>query len=259
MNKKILRIMSVILSVVMLFGCAVTASAASSKITVRVEGLNEYIDSDDQYITSEKTLREVLKAAEVDVVFAEGSDVILSVEGEEATEHSKWQVAVNGAIVNFDIDEYVIDSDSLVVLFNAAEDAVMPQIDDSELSSAGILVFNGIDKNGDTAPIGNLKVVWDDVKTYTTDKDGKIYISENYLAEGEHKIAISKVNGNKVSVIVRLDPDATVEVEAIEGTDKEETSTFDEIYSFFYDIFKGIVDVWVFFLSAIGGLLGITG
>lgn len=261
MNKKLVRVLSVVLSVVMLFSFAVVAGAkdtkARSKVVVRAEGITKYLDSDYMYISGATSLKEILEEIDLDVVFAEDSDAIISVENEEATEFSKWQVAVDGAIVTADFDEYIINEDSNVVVYNAAEDAVVPQIDDSELASTGVLVFNGIDKNGNSAPISGLKVVWDG-KNYTTDKDGKIYLSLEQLEKGDHEVSISKVNSNKVPSVIRLAPETTIEVGEIETGNNGELSTFDEIYNFFYDIFKGIIDVWVFYLTEIGKLLGIV-
>lgn len=258
MNKKFLRVMGIILSVVMLFSFAVVANAATGKVTVRVEGIEGYINSASKYITSARTLKDILKEIDVDVVFADNSDEIISVEGEAATDNSKWHVLVNSAFVTSDFSSYIIDGETVIVLCNAAEDVVCPQIEDGELASSGILTFNGIDKNGDVAPLAGLKVIWDNATSFTTDKDGKIYIPIEYLEKGDHEIAISKVNADKVPTVVRLAKGETVNVGEIDLEEKEEESSFQGIYDFFYSIFKGIVEVWAFYLSAIAGLLGIS-
>ncbi len=260
MNNKLVRVLSIVLSVVMLCSFAVVASAKDTKATglvpVIVEGLSETLEQDTRLLTSEKSLRAFLESLDY-VVFAEGSDAIVSVKDELATENSKWQVAVNDVIVTSAFSDFVVDGDDKVVIFNAAEDAVIVSFDKTELESAGILVFNGTDKNGNTAPVAGLKVVWDD-KNFTTDKDGKIYLSKDNLEAGAHTVSVSKLNANKVPAVVRITADA-IYVEEVEAEEKEEITKFDEIYKFFYDIFQGFVDVFMFFVTAIGGLLGIGG
>jgi len=154
---------------------------------------------------------------------------------------------------------YKVEKDAEIVLFNATADAVLPSFDAEEIEISGVITFVGTDKAGSKAPIANAEIKWETKSgyvTYTTDKDGKIYLAQDVLTEGDHTMEISKKNAYGVPTVVRFDAGTEVEVEELEDVQKEEKSFFDQVYDFFYSILKGVVEVWKFYFNAIVGLFG---
>ena len=69
MNKKFIRIMSVLLSVMVLFSCAISASAAEKiNVTVRVEGISKNLADKELVVDKNSTVKEVIDAAMLDVL-----------------------------------------------------------------------------------------------------------------------------------------------------------------------------------------------
>ena len=271
MNKKFARVLSFILSVMMIFSCAIVASADGAPIderitvTVRVEGLTKQLDKKTVVTDKSSTVKSIIDAAEVNVVYEMNSVTdIYAVKGETEATYSEWQYAVNGAIKTDAIDALRIDESCEIVLYNASPDAVFPTVDAEEVELSGVITFTGKDKDGVVAPIKDLKVQLETKsgdKVFTTDKSGKIYLSEEDLQKSgtsySHDIAISKTNDYNVPVVVRLDKNAEVEIPEYNGTSQSDRTLFEQVYDFLYEILKGVIDVWVFYLSAIGGLFGI--
>lgn len=269
MNKKFLKVISFILSVMMIFSCAIVASAEGDapvvteriRVRIRVEGLTSQLASKDVYVNKSSTVKAVIDGAGLDVFYAPDSLVINSVKSELAVTASKWQYAVDGAIRKEAIDAYTLDKNCEIVLFNASENAVMPSIVADDVASSGVLKINGTDKNGVVAPIADAEITWETKtgdKTFTTDAKGQIYLAEDDVTKGKHDVQIKKCDANNVPVVVRFDKGAELEV-----TDSVEapiggTSIFMQVYNFIYDILKGVIEVWAFYLSEIGKLLGIV-
>ncbi|MBR3589086.1 MAG: hypothetical protein IKL16_05940 [Clostridia bacterium] len=271
MNKKFTRVISAILSVMMIFACAVTASAeegttpapaAKIEVEIRVEGLSKTLAEKEIEVDKLSTLKAAIDAAALDVVYAEDGLTIKSVKGEAEVTTSKWQYAVNGVIRTDKLNACVLENDAEVILYNATEDAVIPSFDATDVATGGVVVFNGTDKAGNVAPIKGATVTWQtsllSSSTYTTDSKGRILISDTAeLYEGEHDVSIMKTNAYDVPEIVRMD-DMEVNVPKLENVGSGENKTlFEEIYDFFYSILKGVVEVWGFYINAILGLFGL--
>lgn len=271
MNKKFIRLMSVILSVMVLFSCAVSASAEEGTepapaekidVTVRVEGVDKNLADKEIIVDKNSTVKAVIDAASLDVLYAEDGVTIKSVKGEGEKTTSKWQYAVDGVIKTAAVDTCVLEDDAEIILFNATENAVIPSIDAAEVGISGVITFTGLDKNGVSAPIAGAVITWEvgfGTKTYTTDKDGKIYLTPDEIKEGKHTVEISKVNEYKVPEVVRFNAGEEVEVEEFKGEYKPPKTLFEEVYDFLYSILKGVVEVWKFYFDAILGLFGFGG
>ena len=271
MNKKFIRLMSVLLSVMVLFSCAVSASAEEGTepapaekidVTVRVEGVDKNLADKEIIVDKNSTVKAVIDAASLDVLYAEDGVTIKSVKGEGEKTTSKWQYAVDGVIKTAAVDTCVLEDDAEIILFNATENAVIPSIDAAEVGISGVITFTGLDKNGVSAPIAGAVITWEvglGTKTYTTDKDGKIYLTPDEIKEGKHTVEISKVNEYKVPEVVRFNAGEEVEVEEFKGEYKPPKTLFEEVYDFLYSILKGVVEVWTFYFNAILGLFGFGG
>ena len=265
MNKKFIRILSAVLSVIMLFACAVTASAdagetppATSKVKVeiRVEGLSKTLAEKEITVDKLSTLKAAIDAAGLDVVYEADNVTIKSVKGESEVTSSDWQYAVDGVIKTNKLNELVIQDNIEVIIYNATTDAVIPSFDAKDVAEGGVVIFNGTDKSGNKAPIKGATVKWETksgFSTYTTDSKGRILIADvAELYEGDHDVEIMKVNSNDVPEIVRMD-DMEVNVPKLGAVDNSTTSIFEEIYDFIFSILKGVIEVWAFYLNAIIG------
>lgn len=266
MNKKFLRIISIILSVMVIFGCAITASADDTgapetiTVTVRVEGLSKQLAERKVTVSKLSTVKAIVDSATIGVTYYTDSTKISHVMTEAAVTASEWQFAVDGVIKAEAIDAVRVDKDCEIVLYNASPDAVMPSFVADEVASTGVVKFNGTNKNGVTAPIEGATVTWETKsgeKEFITDAKGNIYIGQEDLTKGAHDISISKINEYNVPVVVRLDDGAEVDVAEIADSGDSDRSVFTQIYEFLYDILKGVIDVWVFYFSEIGKLFGI--
>lgn len=263
MNKKFIRILSVMLSVMMIFACSVTASAdagetppAADKVEVeiRVEGISKTLAEKEVKVDKLSTLKAAIDAAGLDVVYEADNVTIKSVKGEAEVSTSDWQYAVNGVIKTDKLNAVVIEKDTEVILYNATADAVIPSFDAKDVAEGGVVIFNGTDKAGNVAPIKGATVKWETKSgssTYTTDSKGRILIADQAeLYEGDHDVEIMKTNSHDVPEIVRMD-DMEVNVPKLGAVDNTATSIFEEAYDFIFSILKGVVEVWMFYINAI--------
>lgn len=268
MNKKFIKIVSIMLSVMVLFSCMLTVSAEEGEtpapvekveVEIRVEGLEKTLADKEIKVDKASTLSSVLEAAALDVTYtSEGA--IASVKGESTVTSSQWQYAVDGVIASETAASCKIEKDVEIVLFNATADAVLPSFDAEEIEISGVITFTGTGKGGAKAPIADAEIKWETKSgyvTYKTDKDGKVYLPQDVLTKGDHTMEISKKNAYGVPTVVRFDAGTDVEVEELEDNAGETKTLFEEIYDFFYSILKGVVEVWGFYINAILGLFGI--
>lgn len=268
MNKKFVRLVSIMLSVMVLFSCVLTVSAEEAEtpapaekieVSIRVEGLEKTLADNEIKVDASSTVKDILDAAALDVTYtAEGA--VASVKGESTVTSSLWQYAVDGVIMSESVSSYKVEKDAEIILFNATADAVLPSFDAEEIEISGVITFVGTDKTGAKAPIANATVKWETKSgfvSYITDKDGKVYLPQDVLTEGDHTVEISKTNAYNVPTVVRFDAGTEVEVEELEDNAGEVKTLFEEIYDFFYSILKGVVEVWTFYINAILGLFGI--
>jgi autonomous glycyl radical cofactor GrcA len=118
MNKKFIRLMSVILSVMVLFSCAVSASAEEGTepapaekidVTVRVEGVDKNLADKEIIVDKNSTVKAVIDAASLDVLYAEDGVTIKSVKG--GFEYSELPVVVRYFIKKTDGKIFEIDAE----------------------------------------------------------------------------------------------------------------------------------------------------
>ena len=266
MNKKFTRVISLILSVMMIFACAVTAGAEeaatpSSKIdvSIRVEGCEKNLDNKHFSVEKLTTLKAAIDAAGLEIVYAEDGLTIKSVKGEAEKTTSKWQYAVNGVIVKDKLNAFVLKENSEIILYNATEDAVIPMADATDAATGGVVTFYSVDSDGKKTGIAGATVKWEKGKTllgvsefseYKTDAKGRILISDAAeLRSGDHAVEIIKTNAYDGPEVVRMS-NMKVNVPELENL-------FEEIYDFLYTILKGVVEVWGFYINAILGLFGL--
>lgn len=222
MNKKFIRLVSIMLSVMVLFSCMLTVSAEEGeaaepvekiKVSIRVEGLEKTLADKEISVDKGSTVQSILDTAALDVTYtAEGA--VASVKGESTVTSSQWQYAVDGAIKTDAVSAYIVENDAGIILFNATQDAVIPSFDAEEVEISGVIKFEGTDKTGAKAPIANATVKWETKSgyvTYTTDKDGKIYLPQDVLTKGDHTVEISKTNAYGVPMVVRFDAGTEIE------------------------------------------------
>ncbi len=273
MNKKFIRVISLILSVMMIFACAVTASADDSttaaekiKVTIRVEGVKKNLAKEEINVEKLSTVKDAIDAAKLDVVYAEDGTTITSVKGEETVKTSKWQYAVNNVIVKDKVNACVLKENAEIILYNATEDAVIPLVNAEDAATGGVVTFYSKDKDGKEIGISGATIKWEKGKNllgisefaeYTTDSKGRILISDaTQLGSGDHAVEITKTNAYDVPEIVRMENFKAV-VPSLDAVEGGETKTlFEEIYDFLYSILKGVLEVWSFYLNAIVGILG---
>ena len=274
MNKKFIRVLSFVLSVMMLFACVITASADEGTTTtqqinvvIKVEGLSKNLAEKEFKVNKLSTVKAVIDAAGIDVVYAEDGITIKSVKGEGEIKTSKWQYAVDKVIQTAKINACVLEKDAEIILYNATEDAVIPSFDATDVATGGIVVFTGTDKAGNKSAITGATVKWQSEKgitglispkfsEYTTDSKGRIIISDvAELYEGKHAVEIMKTNAYDVPEVVRV---GTIEVEVpkLDSTEVQNKTLFEEIYDMLYSILKGVIEVWSFYINAIIGLFG---
>ena len=273
MNKKFIRVLSFMLSVMMLFACVITASADEAttvqqvNVVIKVEGLSKNLTEKNIKVDKLSTVKAAIDAAGIDVVYAEDGITIKSVKGEGEIKTSKWQYAVDKVIQTAKINAYVLDKDAEIILYNATEDAVIPSFDATDVATGGIVVFTGTDKAGNKSVISGATVKWQSSKgltgllspeftEYTTDSKGRIIISDvEELYEGKHAVEIMKTNAYDVPEVVRV---GTIEVEVpkLDSTEVQNKTLFEEIYDMLYSILKGVLEVWSFYINAIIGLFG---
>lgn len=265
MNKKLVRVLSILLSSMVFFGCVLTVSAEETetpvvetiKVSVRVEGLTKTLADKEVEVDKSSTVKSIIDAARLDVVYGDDGTTIKSVKSESTATTSVWQYAVGGSIRPEAIDAYTVEEKTEIVLFNASYDAVMPSFNADEVALSGVIIFMGTDKAGTIAPISGATITWETKNgnvTYKTDADGKIYITQDNLAVGKHTVKISKVNASNVPTVVRFDAGTEVEVNEVDSDNTGNKTVFEQVYDFLYAILKGVVDVWIFYIKTIIGL-----
>lgn len=264
MNKKIIKILSIVLSFIMLFGTALTVGAEgetpapTEKVTVRirVEGLSKNLT--EKVLTFDKniTLKDLILNANLNAVISDDGKSINSVMLEGAsTLGSVWGYAVDGVIGKETVDNYIVTKDINLVLYNATPDAVMPEVKYDEVETTGVVEFIGTDKDGNKAPIANASIIWNgEARAEKTDSDGKIYLGKDEIKKGDYSVQISCVNENNIPKVVRFDKNAEVEIDDVKDKDSSDKNIFERAYDFLYSILKGVIEVWAFYIKALIGL-----
>lgn len=219
---------------------SVSAFAADEKemqITLRIEGIKEnlfYNTAVVPYSTESLTVQDAL------MYFDEQSDdiTITGVENGWITAVNNdvqgtfggwdgWLYRVNGIEPNDAVSGYNLsDGDSIVLYYGDPYGAGMqyPTVDRSKISE-GVLTFTSedtvYDSNYDPTtvvnPVADMTVTWSydgGTVDYITDDNGSVKIDDKYITEGSHGVAAEKVSDEGMPLILRLEPDYSVEITA---------------------------------------------
>lgn len=240
--KKITAFIVTLMLTVSMMAAFVSADDASIKVKFRIEGVsgNIYYDT---FETTSTTLTDVLKeldAASDDITMtiteSQYGNYLSSLNGIDEGSHgdmSGWMLMVNKADPDVGMDGITLkDGDSVVLYFADPYGAGFqkPEADVSKIAD-GIIKFTSADTVYDaewnasvvTNPVAGMTVRWytDDKNytEYTTGDDGVITIAGKELTAGEHKLAIEKTAENGAPLVLALEPDYTVTVEAADNVD----------------------------------------
>lgn len=240
--KKITAFIVTLMLTVSMMAAFVSADDASIKVKFRIEGVsgNIYYDT---FETTSTTLTDVLKeldAASDDITMtitaSQYGNYLSSLNGIDEGSHgdmSGWMFMVNGADSDVGMDGVTLkDGDSIVLYFADPYGAGFqkPEADVSKIAD-GIIKFTSDDTVYDaewnasvvTNPVAGMTVRWytDDKNytEYTTGDDGVITIARKELTAGKHKLAVEKTAENGAPLVLALEPDYTVTVEAADNID----------------------------------------
>lgn len=240
--KKITAFIVTLMLTVSIMAAFVSADDASIKVKFRIEGVsgNIYYDT---FETTSTTLTDVLKeldAASDDITMtiteSQYGNYLSSLNGIDEGSHgnmSGWMLMVNKADPDVGMDGITLkDGDSVVLYFADPYGAGFqkPEADVSKIAD-GIIKFTSDDTVYDaewnasvvTNPVAGMTVRWytDDKNytEYTTGDDGVITIARKELTAGKHKLAVEKTAENGAPLVLALEPDYTVTVEAADNID----------------------------------------
>lgn len=251
--KKITAFIVTLMLTVSMMAAFVSADDASIKVKFRIEGVsgNIYYDT---FETTSTTLTDVLKeldAASDDITMtiteSQYGNYLSSLNGIDEGSHgdmSGWMLMVNKADPDVGMDGITLkDGDSVVLYFADPYGAGFqkPEADVSKIAD-GIIKFTSDDTVYDaewnasvvTNPVAGMTVRWytDDKNytEYTTGDDGVITIARKELTAGKHKLAVEKTAENGAPLVLALEPDYTVTVEAADNTgDGDNSGKTDDI------------------------------
>lgn len=235
--KKITAFIVTLMLTVSMMAAFVSADDATIKVKFRIEGVSENIYY-DTFETATTTLTDVLKeldAASDDITMtiteSQYGNYLSSLNGIDEGSHgdmSGWMFMVNGADSDVGMDYVTLkDGDSVVLYFADPYGAGFqkPKADVSKIAD-GVIKFTSDDTVYDadwnpsvvTNPVTGMTVKWytddENYTEYTTDADGTVTIAKEELTAGEHKLAIEKKAENGAPLVLALEPDYTVTVEA---------------------------------------------
>lgn len=240
--KRITAFIVTLMLTVSMMAAFVSADDASIKVKFRIEGVsgNIYYDT---FETTSTTLTDVLKeldAASDDITMtiteSQYGNYLSSLNGIDEGSHgdmSGWMLMVNKADPDVGMDGITLkDGDSVVLYFADPYGAGFqkPEADVSKIAD-GIIKFTSDDTVYDaewnasvvTNPVAGMTVRWytDDKNytEYTTGDDGVITIAREELTAGKHKLAVEKTAENGAPLVLALEPDYTVTVEAADNID----------------------------------------
>ena len=207
------------------------AMAAEVKVNVRVEGAEKTLYAGVVTCSGDDLISvyDVLAALDAD---PEGVDIrgleygyITAIEGERAGRTALgWDgfgIRLGGKYISYDEwkETYVFNGAKLVVYYADEFGAGLsvPRVDTSEIYD-GKLVFYAETRDGDgtsVQPIEGATVRWycdDAFAEYVTDEQGCVTVHTGYLTMGEHRVSVELMNEEGVPMLLRMDPDYTVQV-----------------------------------------------
>lgn len=254
--------LSVILALVMIFGCmSVVSFAADGKATVslRIEGIKDCFYYGDVAVSGSTTVLDVIKQADKDdntlsvtVIPSIYGDYVKSINGLEAGKYTAlgwdgWSYRVDGVEPDVGVGKYTVSGGETIVMYYADPwntGMQYPIINTKNLAN-GEVSFTSIDSVFDsntfemvekeravtgytlTWGTGSKKVV------LTPDENGVCKIPYKYLTLGKHSVQIEKYDEKTgLPTVLRYAPDFSVEI-----------GLFDAIMAFFKMIVETISSI----------------
>lgn len=229
MKRKTQKIISVILTAMLL--CAVTTTAFASEsdtinVTLRIEAPESCLLYQSYEIAVDSTAADLIIYADEleDSISVTGASMgyITDVNGIYAGTYGGWDgwsYCVNGVSPDFGITDFSLSDGDELVLYYAAYPCYIPQIDTTNLSSGGVITFTALqtvyDENWtpiySTIPLTDMTVFFDET-TYTTDENGQITLSVSDRTVGKHSVQVQKNDSSGVPAVLRYAEDFTVEI-----------------------------------------------
>ena len=224
--------LSVLLAAIMLFSFAAFAFAADGSVKLRVEGIDKCFFYGDVEIEDGATVQQLFEAAAAkDKSFTftvEDSDYgpyLTAINGLAAgTKTEKmwdgWQYTINGVDgFSFSTDT-VKNGDSVLFYYSdqwGETGFYFPEIDTSELDSEGKLYFTITETvyaddgtpSQEKTRLKDYTLIWDG-KKIKSEKDGAAKIPFSSLKSGSHSVQIEKYASNGLPLVLRFEPDFTV-------------------------------------------------
>lgn len=249
--------LSVILALVMIFGCmSVVSFAADGKATVslRIEGIKDCLYYGDVAISGSTTVLDVIKQADKDddtlsvtIVPSIYGDYIKGINDLEAGSYTAlgwdgWSYKVNGIAPNYGVDEYTVSGGETIVMYYADPwntGMQYPTINTDNIAN-GEVSFTSIDSVFDSetfemvekeCAVTGYTLTWGSGSKkiqLTPDENGVCKIPFKYLTVGKHSVQIERYDEKTgLPTVLRFAPDFKVTI-----------SLFDAIMAFF----KMVVD-----------------
>lgn len=253
--------LSVILAVMMIFGCMSVMAFAANDVTVslRIEGITECLYYGKVTVDSDATVLDVIKTADekddsltVTTVESKYGDYITTINGITAGSYTAikwdgWSYMVDGKSPDVGVSAYTVSNgDAIVMYYGDPWNTGMqyPSINTSDLSD-GEISFASMDTVYDDnwnavtkeCAVTDYTLTWGyNGKTVkiTPDENGVCKIPYKHLTIGKHTVQIEKYDEKTgLPTVLRYAPDFTVSISIWEG-----------IAAFFKMIFETIMSVF---------------
>lgn len=253
--------LSVLLAVMMIFGCMSVISLAADKnatVSLRIEGIKDCLYYSDVTVKEDSSVFDVLKAADekddtltISSTSSEYGAYIYGINGIYAGSYTAlkwdgWLFKVNDVEPNESVSVCnVKDGDSIVFYYGDPYNTGMqyPVADTSKLSE-GLISFASTDVVYDefynaietVNPVKDYTLIWgvgNEKIELTPDENGVCKIPYKYLTFGSHTVQIEKYDAKTgLPTVLRFAPDYSVKV-----------SIFDAILNFFKTIIESIMSI----------------
>lgn len=234
--------LSVILAVMMLFGClSIAVFAENGKVTVslRIEGINACLYYDDVTVNDGSTVLDVVKTADekddslsVNAIESKYGAYINAINGITAGSYTAikwdgWLYMVNGVVADVSVDDFTVSDGQAIVMYYGDPYVTGMQypIMNTDKLSDGIVSFTSMDTTYDDltwepiveeCPVTGYKLTWGyNGKTVelTPDENGVCTIPYKYLTYGKHTVQIEKYDAKTgLPTVLRYAPDYSVSI-----------------------------------------------
>ncbi len=234
--------LSVILAVMMIFGClsvAVFAQDGNVTVSLRIEGIDSCLYYGNVAVESGATVLDVIKTADekddslaVTVVDSKYGDYITTVNGITAGTYTAmkwdgWSYLVNGESPMVGVSAYEVTGGETVVLYygDPYNTGMQYPIMNSDELSEGAVSFTSMDTTYDSetwlpvvkeCPVTDYTLIWGyNGKTVelTPDENGVCKIPYKYMTYGKHTLQIERYDEKTgLPTVLRYAPDNSVSI-----------------------------------------------